>query len=85
MQTKLTATELMARPTYVEEFQNIRDNVNKAVMNTTSVAPKQNEDECDNISHYSKMSVRRSNAGDPIRAPQSTQVLPSFKHLDPFA
>lgn len=30
-QTMLTATELVARPTYAEEFQNIRDNMHKAV------------------------------------------------------
>ena len=29
--SKLTATELMARPTYAEEFQNIRSSVHKAV------------------------------------------------------
>ena len=29
--TKLTATELVARPTYAEEFQNIRSSVHKAV------------------------------------------------------
>lgn len=51
----------MARPTYVEEFQNIRDNVNKAVMNVGAPAPKVHEDDCDNISHYSKMSIRRTN------------------------
>ena len=27
MQTRITASELVARPTYVEEFQNIKDNV----------------------------------------------------------
>ena len=31
-QTRLTATELRARPTYVEEMNNIRDNIHKAVM-----------------------------------------------------
>ena len=31
IQSRLTATELVARPTYSEEFQNIRDNVHKAV------------------------------------------------------
>ena len=31
-QTRLTATELVARPTYVEEFENLRDNINKAIM-----------------------------------------------------
>ena len=30
-QTKLTASELVARPTFVEEFENIRENVIKAV------------------------------------------------------
>ena len=33
-QTELTATELVARPTYAEEFQNIRENVHKVVLST---------------------------------------------------
>ena len=33
-QTELTANELVSRPTYVEEFQNIRENVHKVVLNT---------------------------------------------------
>ena len=61
----MTATELMGRPTYVEEFQNIRDNVNKAVMNKEVVnyslgkGTTGTDDDCDNISHYSKISMRR--------------------------
>ena len=31
MQTRLMATELVARPTYAEEFQNINGNLHKAV------------------------------------------------------
>ena len=31
VQSRLTANELVARPTYAEEFQNIRDSVHKAV------------------------------------------------------
>ena len=31
IQTRLTATELVARPTYAEEFVNIRDKIHKAV------------------------------------------------------
>ena len=37
-QTRLTATELVARPTYIEEFQNIRDNVNRAILPKEDVA-----------------------------------------------
>ena len=33
-QAELTAHELMQRPTYVEEFQNIRDNVHNVVLST---------------------------------------------------
>ena len=29
---KISANELMARPTYAEEFQNIRDGVNKVIV-----------------------------------------------------
>jgi hypothetical protein len=63
----LTATELMGRPTYVEEFQNIRDNVNKAVMNkevANSLVKGMTgtDDDCDNISHYSKISMRRKSS-----------------------
>ena len=58
-QTRLTATELVGRPTYVEEFNNIRDNINLAIK------PKEEEnvvidEDWDNISHYSKVSIRRA-------------------------
>lgn len=47
----------MARPTYIEEFNNIRDNVNKAIK------PKDEDieidEEWDNISYMSKVSIRR--------------------------
>ena len=33
-QSKLTAKELIARPTYAEEFQNIRENVHKVVLSS---------------------------------------------------
>ena len=45
--TKTMATELVARPTYVEEFQNIRDNVHKAV------APNNDGSYSDVLSHKS--------------------------------
>ena len=32
LQTRLTASELVSRPTYAEEFQNIRENIHKAVV-----------------------------------------------------
>ena len=51
----MTAVELLARPTYVEEFENIRDNVNLAIK------PRENEgaadvidDNWENVSHYSR-------------------------------
>lgn len=74
-QTRLTATELLARPTYVEELNNIRDNVNKAILpkeyaaglTQEKVAAEFLEDDedkefdanYDNISHLSKLSLRR--------------------------
>ena len=63
-QTRLTATELCARPTYAEEYQNIKDNVNLAVRpagnkrDDSRPVDMINED-YENISHYSKKSIRR--------------------------
>ena len=45
-QTELTANELVSRPTYVEEFQNIRENVHKVVLSTLP------EDWADETSKY---------------------------------
>ena len=64
-QTRLTATELVARPTYVEEFMNIRDNVSKAIMPRDDEAQVQIDDDWDNISHLSKMSISRSRTLKP--------------------
>ena len=55
-QTKLTASELVLRPTYKEEFQNIRDNVHKAIQPRDSA---QIDEDWDDISHYSKISMKR--------------------------
>ena len=75
-QTRLTATELVARPTYVEELQNIRDNVNKAIIPkefaaglTANEGKGDDEEEeappfdpnYENISHLTKVSLRRGN------------------------
>lgn len=65
MQTKLTATELVARPTYAEEFANIKDNVNKAIRPTKSEA---GTDEWENISHYSKRSFAHN---DNVPVPEA--------------
>ena len=50
---------MTARPTYAEEFENIRDNVAKAYKPKKSV---QLEEDFDNVSHYSKISVKRGNS-----------------------
>ena len=63
----MTATELLARPTYVEEFQNIRDNVNKAIKPREDNEPAEKDmidDEWENISHYSKRKVSRERDRD---------------------
>lgn len=48
----------------MEEFENIRDNVNKAVQprggSGESTPARADEDDFDNVSHYSKLSLRRS-------------------------
>ena len=53
-QTVLTANELVARPTYAEEFQNIRDNMHKVVAQGSDGAFS---DVASQLSHRSKMSV----------------------------
>ena len=83
LQTRLTATELVARPTYVEELENIRDNVNKAVISKeyasglTDIQSHAGDEEeeappfdpnYENISHLSKVSIRRSNQGQTVKA-----------------
>ena len=35
--TQLTADEMVARPTYKEEFENIRHNVHKVILNTSNM------------------------------------------------
>ena len=58
-QTQMTATEMIARPTYAEEFQNIRDNLKKAIKPTECNQTSQDIDEdWENVSHYSKISTR---------------------------
>ena len=56
MQTRITASELVARPTYVEEFQNIKDNVQVAIRPKKNGANVDNPEDWENISHYSKQS-----------------------------
>ena len=56
-QTKLTASELVSRPTYLEEFENIRDNYVKAIK-----AKTWEDEEWDNISHYSRVSQKHPHA-----------------------
>lgn len=55
----MTATELIARPTYVEEFQNIRDNLKKAIKMTDDEPDEDLDDNWENVSHLSKYSRRR--------------------------
>ena len=50
----MTAAELLARPTYVEEFQNIRDNVNMAIKPRENESADVIDDNWENVSHYSK-------------------------------
>ena len=50
-QTTMTSNELVARPTYAEEFQNIRENVHKVVL---SSLPE------DWVDEATKSNVRRS-------------------------
>ena len=83
MQTRLTATELVARPTYVEELQNIKDNVSKAVISKeyaagltdtqSHIGDEEEEappfdENYENISHLTKVSIRRSNPGKNVSA-----------------
>ena len=35
--TEVTADEMVARPTYKEEFENIRHNVHKVILNTSNM------------------------------------------------
>ena len=42
--TEVIADEMIARPTYKEEFENIRHNVNKVILNT-SVMDESNDQE----------------------------------------
>ena len=36
-QTELTAKELVGRPTYKEEFENVRHNVHKVILNSNNI------------------------------------------------
>ena len=73
---------MTARPTYAEEFENIRDNVAKAYK---PKKPSQLEEDWDNVSHYSKISVKRgnsmlsSNQQSPEHSPL-TRVSPALKN-----
>ena len=58
-QTKLTASELVARPTYIEEMENIRDNVVKAISAKNSTFE---HEDWDNVTHYSRMSQKHQHA-----------------------
>ena len=62
-QTEVTASELIARPTYVEEFQNIRENLKKAIKPTSTCSHQGDSvEDWENVSHYSKMSSSREQA-----------------------
>ena len=74
-QTKLTASELVARPTYVEEMENIRSNVVKAI---SAKNPAFENEDWDDVTHYSKIPQKNQHAqvkqSDAITPPSQKAV-----------
>lgn len=64
-QTKITARELVARPTYAEEFDNLRDNLNPKVMQDYS-----------GIDDFDARSSMQTNQGAHKRGKKQEERLP---------